>query len=324
MTTSQRSTNNGRPILDFKPLNMSLTKGTSVPTPLASPPLSPVGIARPPTPGGGPLSSHPATPVNGGSYFPPPPQSTTGKPSTTPKSSTDSESSKRVDSVLRAPLSPISPNVQATPSPTVRRRDSFGVRKLLSLSSLRNSLAGNSRTDLSLKRTNTTGLENMSHLEASKDNGRRPSSPSLYTSSLRSASSGHNCPPTSQSYSATVQGGVPSQQPQLRKRKSGSWFRRKSAIFFMEGDSNELQEESQETQERPRVQNHKHSRTESPLRISEPLYSPVKLSQPIYDQEQIYTLPPQAPSLPQVNALKGGSLTDGAFAGDDVFTNIGR
>ncbi|KAF2865879.1 hypothetical protein BDV95DRAFT_585260 [Massariosphaeria phaeospora] len=45
--------------LTLTPINFSLTDGTSIPAPPDSPPDSP----RPPTPGGGPLSSHP-TPVS--------------------------------------------------------------------------------------------------------------------------------------------------------------------------------------------------------------------------------------------------------------------
>lgn len=41
--------------LTLTPINFSLTEGTSIPAPLDSPPESP----RPPTPGKGPLSSHP-------------------------------------------------------------------------------------------------------------------------------------------------------------------------------------------------------------------------------------------------------------------------
>ncbi|KAJ4339151.1 hypothetical protein N0V95_007869 [Ascochyta clinopodiicola] len=41
--------------LTLAPINFSLTEGTSIPAPLDSPPVTP----RPPTPGKGPLSSHP-------------------------------------------------------------------------------------------------------------------------------------------------------------------------------------------------------------------------------------------------------------------------
>ncbi|KAF2791479.1 hypothetical protein K505DRAFT_326833 [Melanomma pulvis-pyrius CBS 109.77] len=46
--------------LTLTPVNFSLTEGTSIPAPLDSPPDTP----RPPTPGKGPLSSHP-TPISG-------------------------------------------------------------------------------------------------------------------------------------------------------------------------------------------------------------------------------------------------------------------
>lgn len=320
---STKSVFNGQPTLDFKPVQRSKNGEGSIPAPLASPPLSPTGIARPPTPGGGPLSSHPATPVNGGSYFPPPPMS---KPSTPPKSSTDTDSNSsrgRVDSVFRSPLSPISPNVQPVSSPKLRRRDSFGIRKLLSLSSLRNSFADKSRTDLTLQRTNTTGLENLTSSSNSKTSNhkRRPSSPGLYSPSLYSNNSANSSRPQQsfqatpqQSYQATIYSGIsPSQiqpNPQLRKRKSGSWFRRKSAIFFMEGDmdSSSTEESNPQRSQSQQLQ----TRAVTALKISDPIYiAPTPASTP-------------PPELPQVNSLKGGRLTDGAFAGDDVFTSIGQ
>ncbi|KAF2828349.1 hypothetical protein CC86DRAFT_368601 [Ophiobolus disseminans] len=46
--------------LTLTPINFSLTEGTSIPAPLETPPETP----RPPTPGEGPLSSHP-TPISG-------------------------------------------------------------------------------------------------------------------------------------------------------------------------------------------------------------------------------------------------------------------
>ncbi|KAF4307183.1 hypothetical protein SLS57_007740 [Botryosphaeria dothidea] len=45
--------------LEIKPIDFSLTAGTDIPAPPESPPATP---GRPPTPGGGPLSSHPTSP----------------------------------------------------------------------------------------------------------------------------------------------------------------------------------------------------------------------------------------------------------------------
>ncbi|KAF1815139.1 hypothetical protein P152DRAFT_471768 [Eremomyces bilateralis CBS 781.70] len=45
--------------LTLTPVSFSLTAGTDIPAPLETPPESP----RPPTPGRGPLSSHPTTPI---------------------------------------------------------------------------------------------------------------------------------------------------------------------------------------------------------------------------------------------------------------------
>lgn len=244
--------------LSFTPVDMSLTAGTSIPAPPASPPQSPGGLgARPPTPGGGPLSSHPTTPIEKSRWSPP----TSTRPSlnTPPISVTDSPtlSSKKIQTdYFRPPLSPASANTQ--------RRNSTGVRKLLSLSSLRNSFSS-SRTSLAL----STQQSNTSHPSEPITHGiKRPSSPSIISS-------------------------APSQQPpQLRKRKSGSWFRRKSAMFMVDEDG--MLDSVEES----------------------------KQSRPATALPQM-TGPP-APRLPDVGTLRGGRLTGGTLAGDDIFASIGR
>ena len=351
------------PLLDFEPLDMSLMVADDTPFPggLASPPLSPSGIARPPTPGGGPLSSHPATPVNGGSYFPPPPVE---KPATPPrsdhksdyKSSTDSSHKSsyrpRVDSaVTRTPLSPASANSQFTPPqpqphPSIskhRRRDSSGVRKLLSLTSLRNSLSGGSRSSLSLQRTPTISAPEQLYTAdvfGTNNPRRRPSlsshsimssfmttdtsaSPSpTYTSTTTTNNNPHT------SYQAQVQGGRSPPQPQLRKRKSVGWFRRKSGLFMlddaMDNDSHVTATAQENVRPSPEAQALQFGRSGSVVRSP---YSAV--SPQVYDDENFARRSPSPsssppPTLPNVASLKGGRLTGGRFAGEDVFASIGR
>ncbi|KAF1987101.1 hypothetical protein K402DRAFT_404003 [Aulographum hederae CBS 113979] len=63
---------------EHKPVEFSLTAGTDIPAPIETPPPLNTSdeIVRPPTPGGGPLSSHPTTPVPPGAF----PESRTPSP----------------------------------------------------------------------------------------------------------------------------------------------------------------------------------------------------------------------------------------------------
>lgn len=251
---------NGPFVLSFtKPMNMPCYDGTALATPPLSATSSPVA-ARPPTPGGGPLSSHPTTPISYGNTWSPPPTWST-RPPTPPSETTYSPtpaSHARKDS-FRTPLSPASPNMQ--------RRDSTGARKLLSLTSLRNSFSS-SRTSLS---SYTTPQPSKVTPEQRQPPLKRPSSPS---------------------FSSTVSVGQP--HPQLRKRKSGGWFRRKSGLFLFETESQVLDAVQESAQSRPETR-----RTDTG-----------SLS--------------HAPSIPEVGSLRGGRLTGGSISGDDIFATICR
>ncbi|KAK4547711.1 hypothetical protein LTR36_000669 [Oleoguttula mirabilis] len=217
--------------LSLQPVHYSLTAGTNIPAPLDSPPESPASSVRPPTPGGGPLTSHPTTPEAMPGAFPPTPDAEKG--SSADGSTTNSNAwQPRVDS-FRTNYSPSSATQpQNTPPPAVEpQRRPSGVRKLLSLSSLRSSF-NNSRTSLHNPRTSndapnyTTGIK-------------RPSSPSIAST-------------TASSYQ---------QRPELRSKKSGSsWFKRKSGMFNLNVDGLDAVDENQ----RPDTRDSKRMRESSP------------------------------------------------------------
>lgn len=292
MATVYTAAGTGQPFLDLMPINTSLTEyhqATIVHTAPASPPVSPNSLARPPTPGFGPLSSHPPSPISIGSYFPS--QATTHRAQGSPKSSSDSTSRKsshyKADSALYLPISPVSQKCPSPspPPPQLRRRDSAGVKRLLSLATLRKSFMG-STSSLSLSRSPTNGYENAYTTEPVNSRSRRPSSPSL--SSTTSSTSMNTTPlpviytnisASQLSQPRTVPQPQPQPQPQLRKRKSASWFRRKSGLFMVDNDG---------------------SLQEQPARPSTAMGLERVLS--------------PAPVLPAVD-----SLTGGVFANEDIF-----
>ncbi|KAK3073229.1 hypothetical protein LTR53_005376 [Teratosphaeriaceae sp. CCFEE 6253] len=196
--------------LSVKPVNFSLTAGTNIPAPLDSPPTSPAGsLARPPTPGGGPLTSHPATPIDVPGAFPPTPEPERGgavfkKPSATSTTA----------ALPHAPLARIGSHEQPGSPPEPPQRRPSNVRKLLSLSSLRSSF-NSSRTSLLLPRSSSDQHSQHSQQIHSQYNSlKRPSSPSIASTY------------------ASYQASVTTKPPPLRSKKSGSWFRRKSGMFL--------------------------------------------------------------------------------------------
>ena len=195
MAVSNGGRNSESFILSVKPINYSLTSGTDIPAPAEEEQTHyPI---TPPTPGGGPLSSHPTTPDNIPGAFP--------RSSSVKENAVEtSMEHERADS-FRTPNSPASAAHRSS-SPSMQRKPS-GVRRLLSLNNLRSSFSS-SRTSLSMSRQLTTADE--THTNGVK----RPSSPSQYSSTSSS---------------------VPPKQ-RLRKTKSGSWFKRKSSMLFMNQD----------------------------------------------------------------------------------------
>ncbi|KAK5680590.1 hypothetical protein LTS10_007523 [Elasticomyces elasticus] len=251
--------------LSVKPVDYSLTAGTNIPAPLDSPPRSPAGsIARPPTSGGGPLTSHPTTPEDHHmpGAFPPTPEPEQDDSRNMPP---PSFTKPRQDS-FRTPMSPVSTN-PTTSSPDQAQRRPSGMRKLLSLRSLRSSF-NNSSTSLQIPPQTSSGGESHYNQEQQYNSRKRAKSPSIAS--------------TTASYS--YQPSLASQQPTLRSRKSGSWFRRKSGMFM---PTNEGFLDSVEENQRPDTRDSKRLKEEP------------------------------APLLPEVGTLRGGRLGGGEIGWDE-------
>ncbi|KAI8936830.1 hypothetical protein NX059_006067 [Plenodomus lindquistii] len=120
--------------LTLTPINFSLTEGTQIPAPLDSPPETP----RPPTPGRGPLSSHP-TPRS--PAFPPHHDSPLGK---------HSEDSTGGAQLHQSRTSDAASSVMSPTSPSSRRpasvRKFLGLRTLSSSDSLQSERPGSPAT----------------------------------------------------------------------------------------------------------------------------------------------------------------------------------
>ncbi|KAF2661234.1 hypothetical protein K491DRAFT_687716 [Lophiostoma macrostomum CBS 122681] len=120
--------------LTLTPINFSLTEGTSIPAPPDSPPDTP----RPPTPGKGPLTSHP-TPTN--SFFP------QNRETPPPKESTDSagESQLHETTTNDGNSSTVSPASPSSKRPSSVRKF-LGLRPLSSSDSLKSDRPGSPAT----------------------------------------------------------------------------------------------------------------------------------------------------------------------------------
>ncbi|KAF1947967.1 hypothetical protein EJ02DRAFT_9442 [Clathrospora elynae] len=119
--------------LTLTPINFSLTDGTSIPAPLDSPPESP----RPPTPGRGPLSSHP-TPKS--PSFPPQADSPSGKASEDSTAGAQLHHTRSSEAI--SAMSPTSPNNRRPASV----RKFLGLRTLSSSDSLKSDRPGSPAT----------------------------------------------------------------------------------------------------------------------------------------------------------------------------------
>lgn len=214
-------------LLSVQPVDYSLTSGTDIPAPLDSPPPSPrpdlrkqksrPRLSRPPTSGGGPLSSHPTnedTAIPGAR--PPTPDA---EEHNLPKTSVDTNgiSRFRADS-FNSPTSPTAPTMDHAPG-----QQRGPVRRLFSLTSLRQSFSS-SRASLS-QRPETSH----STYQAPNQYSYRAESPAMSTTNSSMA------PPTISRFSAEPQRPTTA----LRKKRSSSWFnsvKRKSQFFGMNED----------------------------------------------------------------------------------------
>ncbi|OJD39954.1 uncharacterized protein BKCO1_2000295 [Diplodia corticola] len=105
--------------LEIKPIDFSLTAGTDIPAPPPeSPPATP---GRPPTPGRGPLSSHPTSPHDTSSDDPmaqTKPSQSSSQSSTQSNGPANGETRGRTESVATANTKPGSPGSKNVLSPT--------------------------------------------------------------------------------------------------------------------------------------------------------------------------------------------------------------
>lgn len=339
-------------------------------TPTTTPPLSPstsmATLIRPPTHGGGPLSSHPTTPVDmPGAWI-----STSDLPSqsenqtcTPPLSSLDTPPSsaspsvvggvepKRTDS-FRTPLEPASANI--------KRRGSKGIRKLLSLSSIRNSFLGGGGNAGSRSSSLNISLPIPKTSAGVEEHGER-----LYSR----ASSAHYPQGIKRSASPSVSSSCQNDISEvstspLHQRKSASWFRRKSQIFLSSTDDDSLagaaetqdklrtnhgqemetkdDEEGYEEREVPksedfrsprqtyeppqRYQYYERPQSHQPGSRPQSYHSSRTISCQSIERPQTYTslARPKSVMLPELDTLAGGSFSGGSFGGDDMFANIGQ
>lgn len=225
MATANSNSNKRKSFLSLTPVDFSLTAGTNIPAPPDSPPHSPANSARPPTAGGGPLSSHPPSQEDIPGAFPPTPEPE--KEHTVTKMSSASETSQhqqppssdnreRSDS-FATPGSPAS-NFQKPAHPDAHKAQSKAPRKLFSLGNLRQSFSS-SRTSLhsNYQRPSTDTSQPAYSHSSGPQSLKRPSSPSSSYSAQSSA--------------------IPRPSATGRSRSGGNWFRRKSGMFSLGADN---------------------------------------------------------------------------------------
>ena len=205
-----------------------------------------------PAPAESPLHSPPEPPTPGGG----PLNSHPATPPDTASENTDKAATEvnrgRTDS-FRTPTSPASA-AQYSSSPQTQRRPSR-VRKLLSLTNLRPSFSS-SRTSLS-----QPGTADGPH---TVNGTKRPSSPSTASTPASSVRP----------------------RPQLREKKSGNWFKRKSGMFMMNEELDTVNEDRKP--DRPDTRESKRLKDSSP-----------------------------APLLPEIGSLKGGKISGGDLGWDE-------
>ncbi|KAL1303353.1 hypothetical protein AAFC00_006750 [Neodothiora populina] len=241
-----------------------------VPTPPLSPSLSASTmscIVRPPTHGGGPLSSHPTTPIDmPGAWV-----STTDLQAQVLSNTTNTDRIERRNTqslnLTESPRSSASPSVSAEAEPSrhdsfrtpmtpasannnQQRRGSKTVRKLLSLSGLRNSFIGGSNTSLS--DPSSVFSPNHNHNQHQSEGESDQQSQGLgFTTACTSSNqerpssrlSSFGLPQGTKRAASTSMPSTSSDDKQslprspLRKKKSTGWFRRTSQILFSGQDN---------------------------------------------------------------------------------------
>ncbi|EMF11245.1 uncharacterized protein SEPMUDRAFT_150227 [Sphaerulina musiva SO2202] len=300
----------------------------SVPAPLDSPPPSrpPSSgrggssqnnrprLSRPPTPGGGPLSSHPAHDwTTSPGTWPPTPEAERASFHKTSSIDTNGISTSIAADSLHSPLTPLTPSTTTAAAPPIMEhshsyQQRAPVRRLFSLTSLRQSFSS-SRASLSLRPDTSHGnyqaavaggraapppppsSSSYQHIFSSSSSSYRAQSPSLMSTatscmapppSSRFSHEPHPRPSTASAATATT-----STSALLRKKRSSTWFnsvKRKSQIFGMPTaaeDAGNLDVLDENGPEHKRFKDH-------PM-----------------------------PTLPEIDALSGGSLEGGSLGWDD-------
>ncbi|KAL9096689.1 MAG: hypothetical protein Q9165_001177 [Trypethelium subeluteriae] len=230
----------------YSPIDFSLTKGTSIPSPPATPPKQePITRlpSRPPTPGRGPLNSHPTTPVDLDNL----PASPAASQNHTPAGSPPPGPRARKGSNLRTSsydmLSPTTSTFTTTvSSPAASTRPNVtpqNKRSLLGLRRLSGAFDSNIRYDRTEEHhnnshSNSNSPDDKAHeTEVASPRPIRPFSPvGGFISSFkpRSRTSSLNTGTTSaaEDLASNASGSISGRQGYgLRKKKSGSWFRRR-------------------------------------------------------------------------------------------------
>ncbi|KAK4495967.1 hypothetical protein PRZ48_013235 [Zasmidium cellare] len=212
-------------ILQVQPVDYSLTTGTNIPPPLESPTATAphnLRLSRPPTPGGGPLSSHPTTTSMPGA-FPPTPEPEKDASSRPTDTTMSSETNRDAADGFHTPTSPSSAQNNhdgLQDSPHARRPT--GVRRLFSLSSLRQSFSS-SRTSLSVNRPGSSyAVSSYGTYNNTDSTPRSAVAPSIMSTTASTAQA-----PSMHSYKPNAT---------LRKKRSSNWFKRKSGFFTMNED----------------------------------------------------------------------------------------
>ncbi|KAF2097163.1 hypothetical protein NA57DRAFT_57763 [Rhizodiscina lignyota] len=224
--------------LELPSLDFSLTAGTDIPSPPATPPDNEADLnelGRSPTPGGGPLSSHPTTPVMPGA-FPSTPTSTELKANRV--LGIDSNGRNRTPSGGQskgANFPTIHTTIHGGNAPPNRRestsKKSSGMKRLFSFRSLYSN-SNSSSTSTSASADCFSGGAAMGPSLGRLNSMDSFSQPYRPASSVTSPSLRPDSPFTTASSNATG-----SKSPNLRKKRSSAWFgssnRRKSALFMI-------------------------------------------------------------------------------------------
>ncbi|KAI5356957.1 hypothetical protein Slin14017_G126170 [Septoria linicola] len=268
--------------LSIQPEYSSLAQGTISPAPPDSPPPSPrpelaprkkqsrpqLSLSRPPTAGGGPLSSHPTNEDHIPGAWPPTPDADmdhepmdVSVDTSTNTNNINHTTRDRADSYITSPTSPTAPPMY----PTNGQHRTGTVRRLFSLSSLRQSFSS-SRTSLSQRPDTSHGSYQAPYHSYTVSRAESPSIMSTTASTAPIASmrlSNDQRPSTG-----------------LRKKRSSSWFKRKST-FFGVNDDGTLDVLDEDGPEHKRFKDN------------------------------------QLPTLPEIGSLGGGSLDGGSIGWDD-------